>query len=327
MSTHDDGDAGAWSALWRTGVLHSCWTSFDGNYGGAIAEFWNARFSGLGDGARIVDVGTGNGALPLLAAETAAGRGLRFEIHGVDSAEIFPPRPRAGSAAHGGIRFHPRTSATDLPFEDASVDLVTSQYAIEYMPRGEVVAEILRVIGTTGRAAFLMHSDDSVITKVAVARAAACSYLFGETDILDAARDMVRILEAARAPLQRRALAGDAGAERTRTRLNDAARALVDRAAALGDRDLLPRALEQIRRALAAAASGPGALGLLDAAERSLRAESRRISQLQSAILDQAALGDIRRRFEQAGLAARLSPVDQAKDVRMGWSLVVGDGG
>src|SRR5690606_5536476 len=73
-----------WSRLWSTGVLHSCATGIHGNYDGAVLEFWQRQFDSLEDGSRLVDVGTGNGALLLLARQRATERGIQLSMHGVD---------------------------------------------------------------------------------------------------------------------------------------------------------------------------------------------------------------------------------------------------
>src|SRR5690606_38242574 len=63
---------GAWSSYWAAGALHSCIGSLVEDQDGGIGRFWRACFAGLGDGDRVLDLGTGNGALPKLLLESTA---------------------------------------------------------------------------------------------------------------------------------------------------------------------------------------------------------------------------------------------------------------
>ncbi len=148
----------AWTRLWRAGALHSCGCAFRDNYEGATADFWRGRFAALDDGARVVDLGTGNGAILLLAREVAAARGVRFALDGVDLADIDPAALPGAEDRYAGIRFHPRTSMAALPFADRSVDLVCGQYALEYAPFAPAAAEIARVLAPGGRIAFVLRA-------------------------------------------------------------------------------------------------------------------------------------------------------------------------
>ena len=55
-----------------------------------FASIWLAFFSQLPDGARVLDVGTGNGIVAFLARDAAKARGRNFHIEGIDAAIIDP---------------------------------------------------------------------------------------------------------------------------------------------------------------------------------------------------------------------------------------------
>ena len=93
-----------WETYYRGGAISTCPTARDGGYDLEVREAWVEFFTPLPDGARILDIGTGNGVVPLIAADTAAALGRRWEIHGADLAQIDPPR-------HGGTEH----SASDAP--------------------------------------------------------------------------------------------------------------------------------------------------------------------------------------------------------------------
>ena len=316
----------AWSRYWQAGALHSCGGAFGGNYEGATARVWREQFAQVPDGGRIVDLGTGNGAIPLLARAAATELGRRFEIHGVDAAAIDPAATVAdGARAFDGIRFHPGVSATQLPFGDGVVALACGQYALEYMPREAAVREIARVLGRGGRAAFVLHSRDSAVLETTAEQLAHCRLLFEDSVVFGRARLMGEILAAASTPEQRRALADDPRAQTLRHELNEAAGMVVDRVEGAKTPALLQTALGAISSTLQAAAQlGPeGVVEHLNRHERALRDEWDRLCDLDEAALDAAQAETLRAQFVAAGYAnAVLGHLDHAPGQRLGWTLV-----
>lgn len=308
----DSGDA--WSRLWRAGVLHSCSTAIDGNYDGEIAAFWNARFHAIDAWQRIVDIGTGNGALALLARQHAAGRGIGFDLHGVDAADIDPPRWASNAASFSGIAFHARTRMDNLPFDDGSVALVTSQYAFEYSrPRDATLHEVFRVIGPAGSAAFLLHSADSLISSTARQQLAACELLFDDTGILDLAHALISSLSTG----------GDAAS--VQHAFQQASERAVAAAVAMPESAILHKAFHYLHATLERAQTAPvQALQYLASARGDLEAERVRLQHLSDAIMPLPDLEDLHARSIAAGYASStLAPLDQRAGSRMGWTLVV----
>ena len=316
----------AWSRYWQAGALHSCGGAFGGNYEGATAHFWRGQFERVPDDGTIVDLGTGNGAIPLLARQAAAELGRRFDLHGVDAAAIDPPSTVPdGARAFAGIRFHAGVSATQLPFADASVALVCGQYALEYMPREAALREIVRVIGPAGRAAFVLHSRDSAVLETTAEQLAHCRLLFEDSVVFGRARRMGEILAEANTPERRRALADDPRAQTLRHELNEAAGMVVDRVESAKTPALLQTALGAISSTLQAAAQlGPeGVVEQLNRHERALRDEWDRLCDLDEAALDAAQADALRAQFAAAGYGATvLGPLDHAPGQRLGWTLV-----
>ncbi|MBD9479488.1 class I SAM-dependent methyltransferase [Pseudoxanthomonas sp. PXM02] len=318
--TPESGDA--WSTLWRAGVLHSCSTAIDGNYDGEMAAFWKARFDGLGTGQRVVDIGTGNGALALLAKHHAAQRGLDLDIHGVDAADIDPPRWASGADSFAGITFHPRTGMDTLPFDDGSVALVTSQYAFEYSrPRDATLHEVFRVIGSTGSAAFLIHSSDSLISSTADQQREACDLVFDRTRILDLAHDWVSSLVKGTTQPPR------AGSEATSIHraFQQASTQVVAGAAALPEAAILRKTFHYLHTTLEHAQTSPAhALEYLARARADLEAERVRLQHLSAAIMALTEIEQLRTQSIAAGYGSSvLAPLDQSPGSRMGWTLVV----
>ena len=108
--------------------------------------------AGLPDGARVLDVGTGPGRVPLLIAE----RCPELIVEGLDLSEEMIGRATRGavSAGIGQERLRYRVGdVAALPYEDASVDLVVSSLSLHHwtdVPAG--LAEIRRVLRPDGEA-------------------------------------------------------------------------------------------------------------------------------------------------------------------------------
>ena len=169
----------AWTRYWQSGALHSCVGSYEGNYGGAVAAFWRARFAGVSADMRVLDLCTGNGPLPALLLEHF-GDAPAPAIDAVDFAE---PRPAWRAASR--VRFHPRVAIERLPFADGTFDRAVSQYGIEYADRDAAAAEVARVLKPGGEAAFVCHHADSWLATVAADEAAHAAWLLGG-GVLDA---------------------------------------------------------------------------------------------------------------------------------------------
>lgn len=204
----------AWSDYWGSGALHSCVTSYQDNYTGAIAEFWKRSVKGLHAGSRVLDLATGNGALPLLLSKWTSG----IRVDAVDLAELAPGSNRPAPTLD--ITFHAGVAMEQLPFADATFDMVVSQFGIEYARWPEAVVEATRVGTSPGRVAFLLHHADSVLVKVGRAELHAQEILLQEGGLFDVARDVMPLIAMVRrhAPDVR----DEATALATKARYNDA---------------------------------------------------------------------------------------------------------
>lgn len=331
IATRDDAsstDAAApWTRLWKAGVLHSCAEGISGNYDGAIGDFWRARFSTLQDAARVVDIGTGNGPLAVLCRSFGLERGLRFEIHGVDAADITPAED-VPDCDFSGITFHPKTLAGSLPFADSSVDLLVSQYGFEYAPREAALAEACRVIGRRGRIALIVHSTDSLVYQVSGQQLDAARFALDESPIWDDTAALIGVLASAPTAAQRERLGLDPRAESVRNAFNASASWLLATARSRGNPQFLLSTIRHVQNVLVALdrSGAAEAKALLDAAFQSLTDERWRLQQMRRAALDPEALAELGRAFGSAGNPVTLAPIDQGAQARMGWGLVSRDG-
>jgi SAM-dependent methyltransferase len=181
-------DAWAWETYWRTGRLASCIEHPGGGYGGEIAAAWRDFFARLSDGARILDVGTGNGAIPLLAIEAADAGAKTFSIDAIDAAAIAPQlhvRGRAQSLSR--VRFHPNTPMSAPPFAPASFDAITGQYALEYSDIAASVTALAPLLGVGGRVQFILHAAEGEPVAGASEEVVDARYLLEEVRLFELA--------------------------------------------------------------------------------------------------------------------------------------------
>ncbi|GAK34196.1 hypothetical protein JCM17846_30060 [Iodidimonas nitroreducens] len=157
----------AWDLYWKADRLQSCVpqnSTGSGDAAVALDAAWMAWFASLPNQTRLLDVGTGNGALAALAVKSARERKVDFTIDAVDAADIDPVQyVKTGGEALQNVRFHPRTLMQKLPFDDGTFTAISGQYALEYAPIDEAVPEILRVLAPRGAFRFLIHAKDSVL--------------------------------------------------------------------------------------------------------------------------------------------------------------------
>jgi len=157
-----------WDDFWRSGRIVSCPTDSTDGYTGNVRRAWEQFFSTLPAGARLLDVGTGNGALPLIALDSARSRSVAFEVHGIDFARIDPRRAVPdGQRIFGDTVFHGGVRAEAMPFADRYFDAVTGQYALEYTQREAALREIHRVLAAGAPARFVLHHASSIVVTTA----------------------------------------------------------------------------------------------------------------------------------------------------------------
>ncbi|HEU4814058.1 MAG TPA: class I SAM-dependent methyltransferase [Xanthomonadaceae bacterium] len=319
MSGADDKDARrrAWSTYWAQGALHSCVGSFDDRYSGAIGAFWDDIVAGIGPGARVLDLATGNGALPMRIWKR---HGADVQVDAVDLATLAPSWYRPD--AHPSITFHPGVSMEALPFADGHHDWVVSQYGFEYADREAALSECLRVLAPHGRLAFVMHHAESVLVAVGRQELANVQRLLAPDGLLHAARAAIPWVALARNGSADVARHPDALA--ARAAYNDAMVRLADAIVA----SKLPDALVEGRQWVHGLLSGPqagdadAALRALDAYGDTLGGAALRTGEMLDHALDAAHVAAMARRLQSARPDATVEarPLRQAEGV-LGWAL------
>lgn len=313
----------AWSRYWQTGPLHCLPGSFTGNYDGGIGAFWADCFAALEAGHRVLDICTGNGALPAMLAELRPEAGI--EVDAVDLAELSP-RWTSGlpDAARRRIRFHGGINAESLPFPDASFDLAVSQYGIEYTQHEASVGELARVLRPGGRCAFVLHHSASHLHAVAADEVSAARILLDDGGLLEHAARLLPYLALAAAGQVDR-LRADPAAGQARAAFNETARAIGRSAASLRHPQLLLDAqqwvVEMSNAVVQRRAEAGEAAARLAEYRRDIELAGLRSQELCSHALDEAGFERFSALLGAAGMSDIAGGPLHHRDYLVGWQL------
>lgn len=161
-------DPRQWGSYWKRPTITSFGDIFPDNYDASILEFWQRQLTGRT--GHIVDIACGNGALTWIGNEILNSGDQTARITGIDFTDIAPFRVlRRNSSDFPSVRFIGNTRAESLPFEDGTIDMVISQYGVEYTNLDETIPELSRVLIPAGRMSFILHDKASAIIKDATA--------------------------------------------------------------------------------------------------------------------------------------------------------------
>lgn len=314
MSGSDRRDA--WGRYWASGALHSLAGSFSGNYQGAIRAHWAEHFAALDAGDRVLDLGSGNGALPLMILELLP----RERWPWIEAVDLAEPRPAwLGRWPDAPIRFRGGVRMEDLPYPDRSFSLLCSQFALEYAEREATARECARVLNERGWLVAVMHHVSSLLADVAREESSHLEWLLRQSALEPAL--LAALPHAA-------GVVGSGGAQ-ARERLN---RELA----------LLARRVEQAKVPELLLASGRAALDAVEEARRAgveaavsgwsrfrtdLEMAALRTGELIAHALDEAGAALWREALERAGLRVeRLEPLVEADRGILGWVLCARNG-
>jgi len=313
----------AWSNYWKSGALHSCVGSYAGNYGGAIAEFWNAVFGRLHKGDNVLDIATGNGALPKLLLD-----GFPAKFGRVDAVDYSTVAPVWYDPERmGKIAFHPNVAMERLPFEDRRFDAVISQYGLEYGRRQESLEECLRVAKESAIFAFILHHADGVLVRVAEQEVAHIDRLLASDGLVSAAIGIVPWLEATR---KDPSVGSDAEALKCRALYNASMSQLAEAIGASDVPDLLLESRECVHKLVASAGTieVETVLEKLRAYREALVGARLRSAEMVSSALDTQQAHAIEAYFKRArpALHTRLEPISHGAEGTIGWGFVAAVG-
>lgn len=165
-------DTAAWSDFWAAnagapqgGCLPQRWAAIED----AQADAWRSFIAALPEGAKVLDLATGDGRV---LGWMHAARG-DLDLTGIDLAPDLPAPP-TGTTTRGGIAME------SLPFGDGEFAAVVSQFGFEYGDVAAVAGEIARVLAHGGSVGLMVHRGDGPILEHNLARRAAIGWVLEE---------------------------------------------------------------------------------------------------------------------------------------------------
>jgi demethylmenaquinone methyltransferase/2-methoxy-6-polyprenyl-1,4-benzoquinol methylase/phosphoethanolamine N-methyltransferase len=112
---------------------------------------WTVRLAGVRPGDAVLDVGCGTGNLAMAAKARAGAEG---DVRGIDGApEMVEVARRKAAAAKLGVEYEVAV-VENMPFADATFDIVLSSLMLHHLPgdlKRQGIAEIARVLKPGGR--------------------------------------------------------------------------------------------------------------------------------------------------------------------------------
>jgi SAM-dependent methyltransferase len=211
------GTPDSWSDYWRSGRGASCFEGSDLEV--RLNRAWDEFVDAMPDGARVLDLATGNGTVARICAARARLRAIGLSIDAVDAAAIDPPRVVADpDGLFRDIRFHSGIRLEALPFSAAAFDGIVSQFGFEYADEERAAAEVVRCLAPGGRLRFLLHAREGAVARDSAIRLERLKRVMAENGPLELVRTLARAAEAG------------------------------DRATVAGKSTLLPAAMAELRR-------------------------------------------------------------------------------
>lgn len=317
-----------WNHYWRADRISACPADgASGNYTPAIHAGWAAFFKSLPDGARVLDIGTGNGAIAAIAQATAAEQGLRLEIHGVDRADIEPARfVRSAPASLDAIHFHARTPVESMPFPPAYFDAVSGQYALEYTDMPAAAGELGRVAKPGACLRFVLHADGTVPVEGASRNLQEIDFLTRQLALPDKARALMRAAFAFEQAAAYDVLLENQ-ARSARQAYLDAARQADAFYPQAKCKQMFSDLLEEVRRAWdhRRELTLDHILGVIDAIDTEIRAHAARLTGMRTAALSRTAVEELAGLFSRSGCTnIVLTELHPPEDPRFwGWELTL----
>lgn len=271
----------------------------------------------------VLELGCGNAGLLRFIAECLGPEGTP-QLQGVDQADLdasILQISRLNSALRSRIEVLPNIDFKCLPHAKGSVDVVLSQFAIEYAADEVFWAELQRILAPSARLALILHKRDSLLDRVAKDDLLVCDGVLMADGVLDQANMLLPYAFKARTAEGKLQLQNDDTANTVRRRFNQSCQQLQDSVAGLVHKDLCEAVLGQIVTVLAQSTDRACGLDDLARIRTDLEDQQLRLRALRKVALDPAALKAFIQRLQSLGFTALQCGEIKEKGHEFGWSI------
>lgn len=173
-----------WGNYWSTGNVSAC-TGGD-SYVSEINLFWLSIFKRINKPFRLLDIGTGNGAIPRLVANTLDNKPYHYYIAGLDSANIdFTSLSLHIEKNNGTFCGYPSKDMSCINDVDGFFDIVTSQFAIEYSDWKNSIIQLSSKIKNKGNFLSIIHSKNGAYFRGAIQELRILKFLDENANIVE----------------------------------------------------------------------------------------------------------------------------------------------
>jgi len=171
----------AWSLYWAQNKLHSCVAAnFDSDQE-VLNNIWCEFTELLKPQATVLDLATGNGAVPVALLSANAD----LKIDAVDQADIDPAQYVKDQPELLIVNFKAKIDINDLPIDEKRYDTITSQFGVEYAGLSAAAQASLKCLRPNGSFQFIIHHSDSEIIKASSLRLEEMVTLLAPEGIID----------------------------------------------------------------------------------------------------------------------------------------------
>lgn len=268
-------DREAWASFWKSGGDGGCLPCAQGAVEEAQRACWEAFAQRLPRGARVLDLGTGNGVVLVRMGRVRPD----LKLTGVDASPYLPPAPK-------GVSLRAGVPIEKLPFAAAGFDAVTAQFGYEYADTALAAREVARVLKPGGIFQLMIHRRDGPILAHNLARREALDWALAPGGWLDKARALAAARAFALIPTPPAFRQAPQEARQRFPRQSVAT-------------EIMLAMLQALDPPMTANAS----LAALASLDRKARGEMARIAELDNAARDEAGIGQLIEELRGFGLA------------------------
>lgn len=212
-----------WTNYWKSNATDSCRQGIKAK-DAQLDEFWAEGADKIKHGDTVLDLCTGKGDVikQLITHLGSTSNGSKFI--GVDISDL----DEALADNDDRIELQYNISVTDLPFEDGTFDMVTSQFGIEYGLNERSIAEFCRVLKKDGVIRFALHHKESILINVAKEEIKHIQLLLSDSGYLKCISNLIPIFAKLKNPANAKKLSNDSDAILKRDAFNKESQKIID---------------------------------------------------------------------------------------------------